>query len=227
MIQSENLKDIFSHSVFFLIKKEEYETQEVQDFIKKIQIPAEKIKNPERQKEYVLGRYCAHIAHKKLTNEDLLILESNDDRSPRWPESVVGSITHNQDYACCALAFKKNLQGIGLDAEIFGRTKIELARQIRVDKDLQFHPEMTEQELLTFIFSAKESLYKTLYPIVGKFFGFDHAYISEINSADHTFKIHLQKSLNDVFSPGARGDFEGKFALLGNSLFTVIELIKR
>jgi len=218
-------RKLFSNSSFFIMRKSDYEKSEVQEIVAKMNILYDLGKfHPERRKEYLLGRYCAHQAHLKLIGTELLSLSSNPDRSPKWPDYLVGSISHNHDYVCCAMAPKKHLRGLGVDIEELGRTKIELAKHITIEDDLSNHSSFSDKELLTFIFSAKESLYKALYPEVKIFFGFDSAYVSEIDTIDQTFKIHLAKSLNDQFSPEKQSLFEGRFLIQDNSLLTIVEI---
>ncbi len=207
------------------MKKNEFENNMVQRIISNIKVPSEIERfHPERKKEYLLGRYCAYQAHLKLMGSELLSLNSNADRSPDWPEHLVGSISHNHEYVCCALAEKKYLKGLGIDIEELGRTKIELARYITNAQDLKYHPSFSETELLTIIFSAKESLFKALYPEVKIFFGFDSAYVSEINTSKQSFKIHLIKTLNTYFSPQMQGLFEGRYHIQDNSILTILEV---
>jgi 4'-phosphopantetheinyl transferase EntD len=147
------------------------------------------------------------------------------DRAPVWPPGVIGSISHNQLLAGAAVAKSTSLIGIGIDLEVMGRVKGELARFIRTPEDLKTHNSYNESELLTIIFSAKESLYKALYPIVKCFFGFEAAAVREVDHLNCTFKIDLLKNLSDSLGPSGRFQFEGHFKIIEKNCLTVLEII--
>jgi enterobactin synthetase component D len=104
----------------------------------------------------------------------------NEDGSPRWPAQVVGSITHGAERALCAVAHAADVRSLGIDAErlMSPATKDELLARICSDQErtrLAHGLAAPEHHLVTFAFSAKESLYKCLYPLVGKFMDFSAA----------------------------------------------------
>ena len=64
-------------------------------------------------------------------------------------------------------------------------------------EDLQVsHRLWSPKLLLTLVFSAKESLYKCLYPQVQKYFGFDAARVVALDSEQRTFVIQLEQDLH-------------------------------
>lgn len=220
-----NLKDFFSNSSFvFIEKKEELGIDDLL-IIKDLILP-EKIEkfHPNRKREFILTRLAAYKAYQELTGKKLLSLENGDDRAPLWPEDCVGSITHNDHFVCVSVALKSRVRSLGIDIEERGRTKIELSSHIRSSKDLVRHESFSDTELLTLIFSAKESLYKLLYPLVKKFFGFEAAYLSEINHAKGSFKIHLDADLNEEFNTLSNSEFIGHYTMLKDSILTKLEI---
>ena len=96
--------------------------------------------------------------------------------------------------------------------------KEKLCEKIIVSEDLVESQYLNREELLTFLFSAKESLYKTLYPNVLKFFGFDHAAVVEITEDE--FTIILLKNLNSDYRAGKR--FRGQYLIIESHLLTLI-----
>ena len=115
--------------------------------------------------------------------------------------------------------------GLGIDLEGMGRAKTELTRYITSDKDLKAHNDFSQEELLTLIFSAKESLYKALYPSVKKFFGFEAAAVKKIDSQNKEFTIELLTHLSDVFTPGQRSLFTGRYEHDHQTCLTAIEIL--
>lgn len=181
--------------------------------------------HPNRKSEFLLGRLCAFKAHELHCGTELLSLPISSKRSPEWPINVIGSITHNQFWVGAAVSKSHSLIGIGIDFEVMGRTKLELARYIRSPKDLKIHESFSENELLTLIFSAKESLYKALHPVAKCFFGFEAAAVKEINIHNGTFKIELISNISPNFGPLGRFQFEGRFKIEEESCLTVLEIL--
>lgn len=132
-----------------------------------------------RRAEFLAGRFAALEALRGLR-----VAEPpgrNQDGSPRWPAEIVGSITHGAERALCCVAYRRELRGMGIDAErlMNDDVKLELRRRICSQGELALGAEqlplLREHELVSLVFSAKESLYKCLYPAVGRFMDFHAA----------------------------------------------------
>lgn len=176
----------------------------------------------ERKKEFILGRFLAFELYKELTSKVLIDLEMNDDRSPKWPNNVVGSISHNKEFVGVSLGLKKNFRSIGIDLEDLARDILHIRSKILIDKDIQHHSQFTDSELITFIFSAKESLFKLLHPLVQKYFGFEDAYVSSIDTAHRVFNIHLIRDLDHEFNSENKNIFTGQYEIIESSILTVL-----
>lgn len=217
--------DLFSKSSFFALNKEEGLTPDLQTEFSALTYDSVINKyHPKRKEEFLLGRLCAAKAFFERTTQPLYDLKNNADRSPAWPAGVVGTISHNEFWVGAAVAKETDLLGIGMDFEVMGRAKLELGRHIRSAEDLLFHPSLSDEELLTLIFSAKESLYKALYPQVKKFFGFEDAAVTEIDLDNGRFVINLLSDLNLNFGPKSRFSFEGRFTINNKTCLTVLEI---
>ncbi|RZQ51489.1 phosphopantetheinyl transferase [Pseudoalteromonas phenolica] len=145
-----------------------------------------------RQAEYLAGRICATQALTAL-NFDNPIIHTADDRVPIWPSGTFGSITHTKGIAAAIAGIKHGTTGVGIDVEKLMKDSQETKLQthiLRNDEKAQFH-ELGKQVThpLSVIFSAKESIYKALYPFVKKYFGFDKARLIAFNETVLTFKI--------------------------------------
>jgi len=131
-----------------------------------------------RRAEFLAGRFAAQQALTLLGVDG--VPRRNEDGSPRWPEQVVGSITHGAARALCAVALSSEVRAIGIDAErlMDEGAKDELrARICSLDERALLERSLPspEHHLVTFAFSAKESLYKCLFPLVGRFMDFSAA----------------------------------------------------
>ncbi len=219
--------DLFSSSSFIYLKKDSALTSGQSNLKEKIIIPSE-VHNfhPQRREEFILGRLCSSLAFKDYFKQDLFDLPVSPDRSPLWPRGVLGSITHSKNFVGAAVSESTRLHGIGIDFEEIGRTKIELSSHIRGLEDVKSHKDFTTEELLTLIFSFKESLYKALYPQVKIFFGFHDAAVCEIDSIQGEFKIKLLKDLSQDFKVGHCDLFTGKFSICHGHCLSVLEITK-
>ncbi|GMM83339.1 4'-phosphopantetheinyl transferase [Pseudoalteromonas sp. MTN2-4] len=145
-----------------------------------------------RQAEYLAGRLCATQALIALNFENPIV-HTADDRVPIWPAGTFGSITHTKGIAAAIAGLQDRATGVGIDVEKLMKDSQETKLQthiLRDDESTQFH-ELSKQVThpLSVIFSAKESIYKALYPFVKKYFGFDKAKLIACSETILTFKI--------------------------------------
>lgn len=218
-------QNLFDHSFFYSLNKAEELTPENKKILSQLILPiAVSTHHPIRKEEFMLGRLCACLAYQKFSGELLLELPIGKNREPLFPNSVVGSISHTKEWVGAVVADSSCLIGVGIDFEKMGRAKAELSRYITTDKDLKSVEGFNQDELLTLIFSAKESLYKALYPNVKKFFGFDSAAVTNIDFQNKSFSIQLLTQLSPQFGPETRSVFTGRFCIDQQTCLTAIEV---
>ena len=63
------------------------------------------------------------------------------------------------------------------------------------ERDVLAATELPVEIALLIVFSAKESLFKALYPQVQKFFGFEAAKLRELDTLNNKFRLQLTKQL--------------------------------
>ncbi len=139
-----------------------------------------------RRREYRAGRAAARAALARLGMAPAPI-PSEEDRTPRWPPGIVGSISHTR--SCCAVAVARSERylGVGLDVEGADALKPDLRRMICTPDELAriaSLPALVDWAKVTF--SAKEAFYKCYYPRVGVFLGF-HDVELEIDPEGRSF----------------------------------------
>jgi enterobactin synthetase component D len=178
-----------------------------------------------RQVEFLAGRVCAQRAIRRLTGRTHAIIPLQSDRSPVWPADVVGAITHTAGYAAVLVAPSTMYHGIGIDcACVLSPDKLPLHKYICIPNELEGllarYSTWSPAELLTLIFSAKESLYKCLYPQVRIFFAFHAAHVTAIDIERHTFTIQLEKDVHANMP--AASQWMGSFVYQHSLLMTVI-----
>ncbi|MBT3236403.1 MAG: 4'-phosphopantetheinyl transferase superfamily protein [Bdellovibrionales bacterium] len=183
--------------------------------------------HPGRQQEFLYGRLCVARASLLLAGSERWDILMGENRAPIWPEDIVGAISHGANLAAAALAYSDDLLGLGIDIEARGRLKDGISRMITNPSDLQNCSGITQEDLLTLIFSAKESLYKALYPQVRSFFGFETASLVELDLKQQRFTLRLISQIGEGFGPGARELFDGKFSIETGKVFTAIEVLHK
>ena len=132
---------------------------------------------------------------------------------------MVGSITHCAGYRAGAVAWRRDVRALGLDAEPHGplpdgvlNTVASAAEQTRLAELAAADTGVHWDRLL---FSAKESVYKAWFPLTGQWLGFDGAAIDfDPGSGEFTARILLD-------DPPVKG-FEGRWRVAGGLLATAI-----
>ena len=133
-----------------------------------------------RKAEFLAGRLAAQRALAALGFEG--VPGRDEDGLPRWPSEVVGSITHGAGRALCAVSLRSALRSLGIDAERLMAASVSQELRARIAspaerEQLASDLPAADHELVTLAFSAKESLYKCLYPLVGRFMDFGAAHV--------------------------------------------------
>ncbi|MBN5309520.1 4'-phosphopantetheinyl transferase superfamily protein [Serratia marcescens] len=178
---------------------------------------------PKRRAEYLAGRVLARQLLAPLGFADFT-LARGEDRAPQWPPGIAGALSHNSDTALCAVHRESGLGGVGLDVEtllsdvraeeLWGAIVSPAERETLLREALPFN------ELLTLTFSAKESLFKALYPQVRCYFDFLDARMVAVDTQRQTFVLALLKTLTPNCSAGRR--FNGRFWREGDDVTTFI-----
>jgi 4'-phosphopantetheinyl transferase EntD len=141
---------------------------------------------PLRLREFEHGRSCARRALAELGYPDCAV-PTTQNRSPEWPTGVVGSITHCGGKAAAAVARAADIGGIGLDIETDEPLDENLLPIICRDDEWPQASSVEERLLLgKLIFSAKESVFKCIWPQVRRFIDFTEVSI-ELGLERNTF----------------------------------------
>ncbi|WP_037673203.1 4'-phosphopantetheinyl transferase [Streptomyces griseus] len=131
-----------------------------------------------RRREFAVVRSCARRAMEKLGVPQQPVLPG-ERGAPRWPDGLVGSMTHCDGYGAATLARATDLASLGIDAEphqalpegvlaaVSLPTEAERLGRLSADR-----PEIHWDRLL---FSAKEAVYKAWFPLTGLWLEFTEA----------------------------------------------------
>ena len=161
---------------------------------------------PARQAEFVAGRFSARAALLAAGCAEPGDLGINEDHSPRWPSGFVGSITHLENYVSAAAASAERVRALGLDSErlLDDESALELQRKVLRPEELgrQGTSGLSPGTCTSLIFSAKESLYKALAPLVRRHFGFHDAQAIAISEREQLLLLRLEVDLGPAFKAG-------------------------
>jgi enterobactin synthetase component D / holo-[acyl-carrier protein] synthase len=127
-----------------------------------------------RKTEFSLGRAAARQALTELGFPESTPVLQGSRREPLWPEGIVGSITHCGFWAIAAVAKREQVKALGIDLEDVERVSEEEIASIvtnEAERRWVFGGEGSRLRM-AMLFSAKESIYKTLYPLEHCFFDF-------------------------------------------------------
>jgi len=138
-----------------------------------------------RQREFATGRVLA----RKLLDEIGLAVNAigqRQDRTPNWPSGVIGSISHCDDLCVVAVARDDvGIRSVGIDVEPAEPLPAEIWEEIARAEE---HARLAVGEIdlavgMRRLFSAKEAVYKCVYPVCQLVLEFHELEISF--NADH------------------------------------------
>jgi 4'-phosphopantetheinyl transferase EntD len=147
-----------------------------------------------RRREFATARACARAALARLGQPAVAVLPGPRG-APQWPEGAVGSITHCAGYRAAAVALARDVVSLGVDAEpdeaLPDHGMLELialdSERVRLGELAARMPGICWDRLL---FSAKESVYKTWFPLARRWLGFESADVC-IDPERGTFTVRL------------------------------------
>lgn len=135
-----------------------------------------------RRREFRAGRLLARSLLEELGIHGFPIL-MGDKREPLWPAMICGSITHLSDICLVAVAEKTKVFGLGLDVARFMEVTPGIWPTFLTEGELQWVrslPPMVARRYAAMIFSAKETLFKCLFPVARVWIDFKDVRISTL-----------------------------------------------
>ncbi|HTV18929.1 MAG TPA: 4'-phosphopantetheinyl transferase superfamily protein [Polyangiaceae bacterium] len=133
-----------------------------------------------RRQQFTAGRTLARQAWQRLGLTPAPLL-SDAQRVPVWPRGIVGTITHTHTWCAAAVARQGEVAALGADVELATALELNLWDRICRPEERAFLQALREPLsglLAKAIFSAKESIYKALYPNVRVFLDFQGMHIA-------------------------------------------------
>ncbi|MDR4533314.1 4'-phosphopantetheinyl transferase superfamily protein [Glutamicibacter sp. PS] len=128
-----------------------------------------------RQREFRTVRICARQALAEFGHGNH-ILVPDDHRAPVWPPNIVGSMTHTAGLRAAAVACASEFSSIGIDAEPHQALPADAVDLILLPEEQRlaarlraYDPGIAWDKLM---FSAKECVFKTWYPLAQRWLDF-------------------------------------------------------
>ena len=122
---------------------------------------------------FTLGRAAARLAMEQIGIGNPGPVLRGLGGEPLWGDGIVGSITHSYPWSAAVVA-KNSIQfSVGIDLEtVVGVQEIDISPMVCREAELAWIRQGDFQERLTIVFSAKEAVYKALYPHCRRFIDF-------------------------------------------------------
>lgn len=156
-----------------------------------------------RRAEFIAGRVAANHGLEQLQFGKSRIARGSHGE-PLWPPGAVGSISHSHNKVASLVGNKPNrFAGVDIEAVINPESCRKIASQVLTSQDSMVLECMADDfaVLFTIVFSAKESLFKALFPRVGRYFGFDAVSVSDTPTGGKVVLV-LEQDLPGGFSVG-------------------------
>ncbi|MGY3621912.1 4'-phosphopantetheinyl transferase family protein [Bradyrhizobium sp. USDA 10063] len=164
---------------------------------------------PKRQHEFIIGRYCAYRAVRQIQPDFdwRMQIGRGPTGAPVWPDGIIGSITHTDGHIAAAAAHRDRVDAIGIDSERILSAEVahevsslvvSTSELVRIASTTQLDP----IKALTLCFSAKESLFKCLHPLIDQYFDYLDAEVVSVQVEARRFGIRLGRSLSSYLPLG-------------------------
>ncbi len=150
-----------------------------------------------RRADFVAGRQAARAGLQQLDLPNAGPILQGVQREPLWPDGSIGAIAHSGGWAVAAVGRTANYAGIGFDMEQERRSMTDrVAGRFCVLSEAEwvFEDGRLHRDRALMLFTAKEALYKALYPTCKVFFGFEDALLTWDETCGR-FSVELLKTL--------------------------------
>lgn len=183
-----------------------------------------------RQAEFIAGRICARsILDAYGLGQHVVAVGKH--REPLWPDGFLGSITHSNHYAAAIACPASDVLGIGIDIEtVITDDARQAMMEMVVSADEAAYLRVSAgavsfDQLLTLVFSTKESFFKAAFPQVKAYFDFDAVQVFAIDQARQTVRFRCVQHLCAGLRQGQ--EHQAHFDFIGDSSVMTAVLLKQ
>ncbi|MEH1166644.1 4'-phosphopantetheinyl transferase superfamily protein [Micromonospora sp. CPCC 205539] len=166
-----------------------------------------------RRRDFTAGRVCARRAMADLGLPPAPV-PAADDRAPIWPAGVVGAITHTAGYCAAAAARTTDVRSVGMDAEQHRELNPGVRRLVLLPEEEETCARLpSDTSWPIVLFSAKETVYKVWFPVVGSWLDFHDARL-ELDPDAGTFTARIAVArLAAATVPAPPATISGRFTV--------------
>jgi 4'-phosphopantetheinyl transferase EntD len=125
-----------------------------------------------RREQFALGRKAAREAMENLGIAAPGPVLRNESRQPIWPAGLVGSISHTDTIAVAAVTYPSRCESLGIDIHLIADQRLSNSKETLLDRICHESEatwvrsdQLLQLQRAALVFSAKESIFKALYPI--------------------------------------------------------------
>lgn len=179
-----------------------------------------------RQNEFAAGRLCAIDALRGLLGEFDGEIKQDEYCRPVWPNHVIGSISHTDQYSVALVDHKGKFLSLGADIEHIDPSKEKLdsiKSLVMTDIENSLLNKFTgdDDEFILnipyIIFSAKESLFKCINPLINIIFDFKDVETVDIDFNKNKIKLTLLKQIGGNHELLRGQNLTGHFSFLSSN----------
>lgn len=199
------------------------------DLVKNISLPSFLENSSEKRiLEFKFGRYCVNKALEKIGHEPITLGINESDRAPIWPNDLVGSLSHKNSLYIAVVGKSSDYLSLGIDIEFFIQKERfhAIEKLVLTDSDKTYIDTLGDDLsfLYTLIFSAKESLYKLIYPLSKTYFDFREANFVSLDTERSTFDLEIISDKDGMKNYKKR--YKGEYILNDKYIITQMSLTK-
>lgn len=175
-----------------------------------------------RASDILLGRACGQLALQQAGAGSNHV-GTGPSRAPIWPDGWSGSLSHTAGIAWAAVARNTDFASLGIDVEyLLTADALESVRRLALtsaERQLDGWEEAGDSTwFATAIFSAKESIFKCLNPLVEQFIDFAEMELSSVDPVAGLLRFTCLRRLANWMDRGQSMDV--RFARIGDLVLT-------
>ncbi len=155
-----------------------------------------------RRREFLAGRHCAARALACAGHAGNGWLPIGENRLPVWPDGWLGSISHSRFGAVAVATHSSSCRALGVDMEplVDAALAADIASTVARPGELERLSDLPRDWRVTLLFSAKEALFKALYPETRRFHDFTAAHTQGIEG--NGLRLRLSKPWSEQLPEG-------------------------
>lgn len=175
-----------------------------------------------RRADFAAVRHCARVALAELGIERGPMVPG-ERGAPPWPARVIGSLTHAAGLRAAAVAHRTDIAALGIDVEAAAPLPDGVLGTIALPQEKTALRRL-DPLFGRVLFSAKEALYKTWFPLTLRWLDFEDAEVVIGSDGGFTARLLVQGPVVD----GLRVQtFTGRWAVAEGIVATAIALPRR